>query len=89
MKIINIPQTLSQVKNQSTLVGKLQVLYIIKDHAFYSHLMDMIAKLVDMDMRGLHTQQDTLKYIDEICDEVINQFNNPPKVKEIDPELPF
>ena len=51
--------------------------------------MDMIAKLVDMDMRGLHTQQDTLKYIDEICDEVINQFNNPPKVKEIDPELPF
>ena len=89
MKIINIPQTLSQVKNQSTLVGKLQVLYIIKDHAFYSYLMDMIAKLVDMDMRGLHTQQDTLNYIDEICDEVINEFNNPPKVKEIDPELPF
>ena len=89
MKVINIPNTLTQVKNQSTLVGKLEVLYIIKDHALYPHLMDMIGKLVDMDMRGLHTQQDTLNYIDEICDECLNQFNNPPKVKQIDPELPF
>lgn len=89
MKVINIPLTLNEVKNQSTLVGKLQVLYLIKNHSLYPYMMDMISKLVDMDMRGLHTQEDTLNYINDICDEFIHQFNNPPKVKQPDPDLPF
>lgn len=89
MKVIHIPQLLNQVTKKKTLVGKLQVLYVMKDHALYPHLVDMIAKLIDMDMRGLHTPQDTLEYIDEICLECINNFKNPPKVKKIDPQLPF
>lgn len=89
MKVINIPLILNEVKNQSTLIGKLQTLYVINNHALYPYMMDMISKLVDMDMRGLHTKEDTLNYINEICDEFLNQFNNPPQVKQIDPELPF
>ena len=91
MKVINVPQTLREVKNYKSVAEKVIFLSRIQKHPLHPYLMDSIVTIVDMACEDVIDDDTMIKYINEICEKFADKFNTtsqPVEIK-IDPELPF